>query len=200
MQGAGTAAGIEAKGLACRRGDRLLFRGLNLALGPGDACHVTGPNGTGKSSLLRLIAAGIDTPVYRLRLDGFDTHENQLGRHRVLLQDLALGVADLRRRLIGMGEWERTAILTYSEFGRRASENDSGGTDHGTAAPHFLIGGSVAGGLYGRAPDLGSRVDDDPRYTMDYRAVYDAVLARWFGVADSGVAAYRERQLERLFG
>ncbi|NVD45495.1 heme ABC exporter ATP-binding protein CcmA [Qipengyuania atrilutea] len=56
MQGAGIAAAIEAKGLACRRGDRLLFRGLNLTLGAGDACLVTGPNGTGKSSLLRVLA------------------------------------------------------------------------------------------------------------------------------------------------
>ena len=56
MQGAGIAAAIEAKGLACRRGDRLLFRGLDLKLAAGNGCLVSGPNGTGKSSLLRLLA------------------------------------------------------------------------------------------------------------------------------------------------
>jgi heme exporter protein A len=53
---------LEARDLACWRGERLVFRGLSIALGPGDALILSGPNGSGKSSLLRLMA-GL-TPPY----------------------------------------------------------------------------------------------------------------------------------------
>lgn len=49
-------AQLNANGIACRRGDRLLFKGLSLACDPGDALHVAGANGVGKSSLLRILA------------------------------------------------------------------------------------------------------------------------------------------------
>jgi len=88
--------------------------------------------------VLQFIRAGIDTPVYRVQLSGFDTHENQLGRHAKLLSQLGESLASFRRALIDDGEWDNTIVMTYSEFGRRAAQNRSGGTDHGTAAPHLL--------------------------------------------------------------
>lgn len=141
-----------------------------------------------------LVVAGLDTPVYRVRLAGFDTHEAQRPRHAGLLDELALGVRGFAGAMRAAGEWERTLVLTYSEFGRRAAENESGGTDHGTAAPHLVAGGALGGGsaLYGAAPDLGALDDEgDPASTLDYRALYERVLSGWFGIADNRFAAYR---------
>jgi uncharacterized protein (DUF1501 family) len=70
-------------------------------------------------------------------------------------------------------------VLIYSEFGRRLAENGSGGTDHGTAAPVFLLGGSVKPGLHGPYPNLTDLQDGDPKYALDFRRVYATVLERW---------------------
>ena len=96
-----------------------------------------------------LIDAGIDAPVLKLKIDGFDTHENQTWRHHSLLRNLAKGLSGLRKALMRSGHWEDTLIMTYSEFGRQALENESGGTDHGTAALHFVMSGALEGGLWG---------------------------------------------------
>ncbi len=62
----------------------------------------------------------------------------------------------------------------------RPAENASGGTDHGTAAPHLVLGGRVKGGLYGETPDLSALEQSDLRHTIDYRRLYDTVAARWW--------------------
>jgi uncharacterized protein (DUF1501 family) len=79
-------------------------------------------------------------------------------------------------------------VMTFSEFGRRARQNSSGGTDHGTAAPHFIAGGAVNGGIYGQAPDL-SRLDGNQNmvYTMDFRQIYATVAEQWWGVKADAV-------------
>jgi len=150
------------------------------------------------SQVRRLIQAGVDTPIYRVQLGGFDTHENQLGRHKRLLDQLSKSVAAFRRGLIADGEWNNSVVMTYSEFGRRAAENLSGGTDHGTAAPHWIMGGNVKGGLYGTSPDLGHLVDGDPLFTMDYRSVYQRVLNDWFGIDNNQFDQYESEQLRGL--
>ncbi len=148
--------------------------------------------------VLRLISAGVDTPVYRVQLNGFDTHNNQIPRHKRLLRELGSGIKQFRDGLVALGEWNNTLIMSYSEFGRRAAENASGGTDHGTAAPHFLAGGAVNSGLYGNPTDLSHLVDGDPTYTTDYRSVYDQVLANWFDIPDNRFSQYRNSALSGL--
>lgn len=130
----------------------------------------------------QLIDAGIDAPVLKIKIDGFDTHENQSWRHRDLLKELSRALAGLRHALMDSGHWGNTLIMSYSEFGRRAVENESGGTDHGTAAPHFMMGGTVQGGIWGAHPDLGALNEGDMAFTMDYRSVYDLILKDWFGL------------------
>jgi uncharacterized protein (DUF1501 family) len=71
--------------------------------------------------------------------------------------------------------------MTFSEFGRRVAENASRGTDHGEAAPVFLIGGGVKGGLYGSHPDLGRLNDGNLAFSTDFRSVYATVIQRWLG-------------------
>ena len=145
-----------------------------------------------------LIDAGIDAPVLKLKINGFDTHDNQAWRHRALLRNLAKGLSGLRKALKRSGHWEDTLVMTYSEFGRRALENESGGTDHGTAAPHFLMSGALDGGIWGIHPDLGDINEGDVSYTMDYRVVYDRVLADWFSLDQNRFSKFRSDSLERL--
>ena len=73
-------------------------------------------------------------------------------------------------------------MMTYSEFGRRVAENGSKGTDHGTSAPHFVMGGNVRGGLYGQQPSLKHLDNGDLFYTTDYRQMYHSVLKDGLGL------------------
>ncbi|WP_175940271.1 DUF1501 domain-containing protein [Caballeronia sp. BCC1704] len=92
--------------------------------------------------------------LIRLTLDGFDTHQHQAARHAALLAQFADGIALLRAALLATGDWLGTLVMTRSEFGRSARENETRGTDHGAAAPQFVLGGAVRGGLFGEAPRL----------------------------------------------
>jgi uncharacterized protein (DUF1501 family) len=82
------------------------------------------------------------------------------------------------------GNADRILMMTFSEFGRRVAENASGGTDHGTAAPMFLVGNPVTPGLAGKRPSLTDLDQGDLKYTTDFRSVYASVLEHWLG-ADS---------------
>ena len=88
--------------------------------------------------------------------------------------------------------------MTYSEFGRRAEENYTQGTDHGTAAPHFILGGAVNGGFWGVHPDLGKLKDGDMAFTMDYRAVYERILSDWFGIQENRFLKYKNNDLDGI--
>ena len=127
-------------------------------------------------------------PVIILSLGSFDTHQNQLATHANLLRQLAEGLAALHSALQEINAWDRTLVMTYSEFGRRARQNQSGGTDHGTAAPHFVTGGVVRGGLYGKAPDL-NLLDSQQNlvHSLDFRSLYATVASQWWGVAPAPV-------------
>ena len=168
------------------------LRNKNLNINAGDF-------GKQASMAAYLIDAGISAPVLKLKIGSFDTHENQTWRHRRLLQDLSKGLSGLRRALKQSGHWENTLIMTYSEFGRRAKENESGGTDHGTAAPHFLMSGSLEGGLWGIHPDLGNLKDGDVQFTTDYRVVYDKILSDWFGLEQNRFKDFRSKITDGLF-
>lgn len=147
---------------------------------------------------LHLIAHNIETPVLKVQISGFDTHEYQNGRHSRKLRDLGQALAGLRRGLKSLAQWDQTLVMTYSEFGRRAEENNSQGTDHGTAAPHFVMGGRVRGGLWGQHPDLDNLRDGDIQYTMDYRSLYERVLSDWFGLQTNRFLSARESALSGL--
>ena len=168
------------------------LRNKNLNINAGDF-------GKQASMAAYLIDAGISAPVLKIKIGSFDTHENQTWRHRRLLQDLSKGLSGLRRTLKQSGHWENTLIMTYSEFGRRAKENESGGTDHGTAAPHFLMSGSLEGGLWGIHPDLGNLKDGDVQFTTDYRVIYDKILSDWFGLKQNRFENYRSNITDGLF-
>jgi uncharacterized protein (DUF1501 family) len=130
----------------------------------------------------KLIKAGMTTAIYYTHLDGFDTHSGQLQQHANLLRELGNSLRAFLDDLEKSGESERVVVLVFSEFGRRLGENGSGGTDHGTAAPVFLLGKPVKSGLHGEYPDLTHLEDGDPTHAVDFRRVYAALLDRWLGV------------------
>ena len=116
-----------------------------------------------------------------------------------LMRELNQAVMDTRNELVDSGHWDSTIILTTSEFGRRMMENKSRGTDHGTASPHFIIGGNIRGGLYGEAPNLNDLArNEDIKLTMDYRAVYNSIIEDYFSVK-SKFKRFRDRRLQNLF-
>ena len=135
----------------------------------------------------------------RVTLGGFDTHQNQVGTHANLMKTLAEGLVSLQAALEEIGRWNNTVVMTYSEFGRRARENQSGGTDHGTAAPQFVMGGKVKGGFYGQAPQL-ARLDGNGNiaYAVDFRDLYATVLERWWNVSAQPVLGGRYAGLDLL--
>ena len=142
----------------------------------------------------RVLTARVPVVAVKTALGGFDTHANQVQPHERLLGFLATSLATLRRNLIAANLWNDVVVMTYSEFGRRAKQNASAGTDHGTAAPLFVMGGGVKGGLYGAYPSLGDLQDGDLKHTVDFRSVFATVAQGCWGLQrDFGL-----RQPQRL--
>lgn len=127
----------------------------------------------------QLIDAGLGNRVYYVTLDGFDTHSDQAPAHTGLLQQLGDALAAFTEDLQVHGHLDRVASLVFSEFGRRVQENSSRGTDHGAAAPSFIIGNKVKAGLIGKHPKLDDLDDGDLKFHTDFRALYSSLLTNW---------------------
>lgn len=132
-------------------------------------------------SVAEMIISGIDAPVYKVTQGGFDTHAGQRGSQDNGLYHLANGLASFQNAMQRAGKWDDILVVTYSEFGRRAKENRAGGTDHGTASSHMILGGKVNGGIYGRHPDF-SRLDKNGNvhHTVDFRSIYATIAQQWW--------------------
>lgn len=126
-----------------------------------------------------LIAGGFSTRVYFVSLGSFDTHVNQFDRQNKLLQTLSDGLAAFQGDLAAHRLEDQVLAMTFSEFGRRPMENDGKGTDHGTAAPLFILGSRIKGGLHGTAPNLNLARNQDLTFGIDFRQVYATVIDRW---------------------
>ena len=146
----------------------------------------------------QLINSSTDMPFIKVSLGSFDTHTNQANKHAHLLKELSEGISILRQNLIESGKWKDTVIMTYSEFGRRAAENANRGTDHGTAAPHFVIGGDIKGGIYGQHPSL-ILLDKnrDLIYTTDFRSIYKSVARGSFHTISTRTQKFQELNIFR---
>jgi uncharacterized protein (DUF1501 family) len=131
----------------------------------------------------QLIVTGTGVKILHVTLGGFDTHYTQQQRHDDLMGYLDGALSSFYADLAGHGMSDRVLIATWSEFGRRPKENASAGTDHGTAAPVFLIGDSVKGGLIGSQPSL-TKLDASGNlgYDVDFRSVYQEILDSHLGV------------------
>jgi uncharacterized protein (DUF1501 family) len=137
----------------------------------------------------RLILIGNTAPVIKVSLGSFDTHQGQKGAQAALFTQFAEGMASFHHVLQSAGYWDDVLVMTYSEFGRRVAENGSGGTDHGTAASHFVFGGGVKGGVYGKQPSLSDLSYGDLKFTTDFRQYYQTVQSGFLG--DQSVPLYK---------
>ena len=129
--------------------------------------------------IARMIAGGLPTRVYYATEGGFDTHAGQLNTHTRLMGEFNDAVAAFIADLKQQGNFERVLLMTFSEFGRRVQENANGGTDHGAAAPMFVVGGAVKAGLFGKYPSLTDLDRGDLKFNTDFRNVYGTVLDKW---------------------
>jgi uncharacterized protein (DUF1501 family) len=159
--------------------------------------QVTYPNNSLASQLkivARLIKGGLKTKVYMVNYGGFDTHAGQtnsidttIGPHATLLNAVSEAVNAFQNDIKGLEIDDRVIGMTYSEFGRRTKSNASGGTDHGAAAPLFLFGKNVRGGVFGKNPDLPitATTNDNIPYQTDFRSIYNSILTNWFCVNET---------------
>ena len=149
--------------------------------------------------IAELVAGGLETPVYLTSSGGFDTHSNQAGNHSNLLSGIAEAVAAFQEDLELLGIAERVVLMTFSEFGRRVNQNSSSGTDHGTAAPLFVIGKNVNGGIYGDNPNL-SDLDNsgDIKFKYDFRQIYASLLTEQLAMPADRMSDVLMRGFETL--
>ena len=123
----------------------------------------------------RLIKGNLNSKVYYTSLGGFDTHDNQLAIHEKKLTDLNDALFSFYQDLKQAQLLQNVTIVVFSEFGRRVKDNGNG-TDHGTAAPMFIIGGNNKGTILGNNPDLANLDNGDLKYEIDFRSVYASLL------------------------
>jgi uncharacterized protein (DUF1501 family) len=128
----------------------------------------------------QLIGSRLGTRVIYIQHGSFDTHVSQRSSQDRLLAELSDALVSFYADLAAHGNDGRTLTMTFSEFGRRLAENASRGTDHGEAAPLFVVG-PVKSGIYGTTPSFDRLDNGDITYTTDFRSVYATVLEKWLG-------------------
>jgi uncharacterized protein (DUF1501 family) len=148
---------------------------------------------TGLAGRLRtvagLIKAGLGSRVFYTTQGSYDTHVGQLQTHPALLSELFSAIRSFLDDMAASGLAQRVAVLCFSEFGRRVSENGSAGTDHGSAGPVFIAGESVNAGLLGTYPSLTDLEDGDLKSSTDFRRVYASVLEQWLALPSGAALA-----------
>jgi hypothetical protein len=156
------------------------------------------PLGTALKHVARLISGGLQTRLYIVQLGGFDTHDNQVvagatetGKHAELLRELSDAIAAFQDDVELLGLSERVLGLTYSEFGRRIRSNAGLGSDHGTAAPHFLFGSCAKKQILGDAPEIDAQagMEDGVPMQYDFRNVFGTLLHQWLGASAGEVSS-----------
>ena len=145
----------------------------------------------------KMIKGGLNTPVYYTGLGSFDTHSNQLGKQKQLLTELSESVKAFYDDMVAANMLSNVTLMIFSEFGRRVKDNGSG-TDHGTAAPLFIIGGNNSGKIIGTNPNFDDLVNGDLKHEHDFRSVYAAILKQKLGV-DPLKAGIKQEILRGVF-
>jgi uncharacterized protein (DUF1501 family) len=153
--------------------------------------------GKNLQTIASLILSDINTRVYYVSVGSFDTHVNQQATQQRLFSEMNDAIQSFVTDLRSNGRFEDVLLMSFSEFGRRVSQNASGGTDHGTANNMFMIsGGLKQKGIINPMPDLSDLVDGDLKYQVDFRDVYATVLNKWLGADDQAILGRKSDHLE----
>jgi uncharacterized protein (DUF1501 family) len=150
------------------------------------------PTNNGLANQLKMvaqvIAGDLGTRLFSVSMGGFDTHANEKATHDKLFAQIGDALDAFMQDLANMKMQDNVTIMTFSEFGRRAKQNGSNGTDHGTAEPMFIIGNGVKGGLYGTYPSLGDLDNNgDLKFNADFRSIYAGMLKDVVGADPSPI-------------
>jgi uncharacterized protein (DUF1501 family) len=149
-------------------------------LRPTTATYPATALGQNFKTIASLIFSDISTTVYYVSLGSFDTHVGQDGQQKRLFTELNDAVKAFTDDLKANHRFDDVLLMSFSEFGRRVSQNASGGTDHGTANNMFFVGGGMKQkGLINAMPDLANLQEGDLKHQVDFRAVYATVLEKW---------------------
>ena len=143
------------------------------------ASYPATPIGRSLALAAQIVGSNLGTKVIYVQHGSFDTHISQRQRTTSSSSSSPMRSPRSTTDLAAHGNDKRVLTMTFSEFGRRAAENGSNGTDHGEASPLFLIGGGVKGGVYGDNPVIGQEAFGNVKYTIDFRNVYATILERW---------------------
>jgi uncharacterized protein (DUF1501 family) len=160
------------------------------------------PSGLGQRLKLiaQIINGNFGTRVFYCEQGGYDTHANQLNSHERLLKEMADSITAFQKDMESKGYGDKVTVMCFSEFGRRLNQNNSGGTDHGAAAPMFVVGNKIKGGLHGEYSGLEKhQLDDgDLKYTTDFRRVYATLLDGWLNTKSPDVLGAKFEPLDLL--
>ncbi|MEO6070820.1 MAG: DUF1501 domain-containing protein, partial [Chitinophagaceae bacterium] len=157
-------------------------------LHPSTADYPNTDLGKNLKTIASLIYSEINTKVYYVSLGSFDTHVNQEQQQQRLFKEMNGAVGSFIKDLKANNRFNDVLFFTFSEFGRRVSQNASGGTDHGTANNMFLLsGGLKEKGILNSMPDLADLDEGDLRYKVDFKNVYSTVLKNWLGADDGKI-------------
>jgi len=144
--------------------------------------------GKNLKTIASLILSDINTRVYYVSLGSFDTHVNQDAQQRRLFTELNDAIKAFTSDMKKNGRFDDVLLMTFSEFGRRVSQNASNGTDHGTANNMFFIsGGLKQKGLINDLPDLSDLNEGDLKHKVDFKSVYATILDKWLSTDDKEV-------------
>ena len=144
--------------------------------------------GKNLKTISSLIMSNINTKVYYVSLGSFDTHVNQEAQQKRLFTELNDAIKAFTTDLKKNNRFDDVLLMTFSEFGRRVSQNASNGTDHGTANNMFFIsGGLKQKGVLNDMPNLADLNDGDLKHKVDFQNVYATVLNKWLGSDDKKI-------------
>ncbi|HEU4469680.1 MAG TPA: DUF1501 domain-containing protein [Flavisolibacter sp.] len=153
--------------------------------------------GKNLKTIASLIYSDINTKVYYVSLGSFDTHINQEAQQQRLFREMNGAVNAFVKDLKANNRFNDVLFFTFSEFGRRVSQNASGGTDHGTANNMFLLGGGLKEkGVLNALPDLSDLEEGDLKYKVDFKNVYATILDKWLGADDKKILGKKYDQLK----
>jgi uncharacterized protein (DUF1501 family) len=144
--------------------------------------------GRNLKTIASLILSEINTKVYYVSIGSFDTHVNQENQQRRLFTELDEAITAFVKDIKNNNRFEDVLLMTFSEFGRRVSQNASGGTDHGTANNMFFIGGELKQkGLLNDMPNLSDLNDGDLKHQVDFKTIYATILRKWLKADDEKI-------------